>query len=136
MMGRMPALDARTAAAIFGGGAAGALTRAGLVRAIPHDPASWPWVTFAVNLAGAFILGALVTRLQERLPLSSYERPLIGTGFCGALTTFSTMQLELVQLADAGRAGLAVAYGAASVLGGFGAVLFASQLVRRARLGP
>ena len=60
-------------------------------------PRVWPWVTFAVNVAGAFLLGYFATRLQERLPLSAYRRPLLGTGFCGALTTFSTMQLELLQ---------------------------------------
>jgi CrcB protein len=130
----MPGLDVRALAAIFAGGAAGAVAPAALVRATVHDPGSWPWVTFAVNLAGTFILGLVVTRLQERLPLSAYKRPLLGTGFCGALTTFSTMQLELVQLADAGRTGLAVAYGAASVAGGFAAVLLATQLTRRARL--
>ena len=40
----------------------------------------WPWMTFAVNVAGAFLLGYFVTRLQERLPLSAYRRPLLGTG--------------------------------------------------------
>ena len=71
---------------------------------------------------------------QERLPLSSYRRPLLGTGFCGALTTFSTMQLELLRMLDEGRAGLAAGYAAASIAAGFLAVLVATNLVRRARV--
>ena len=41
--------------------------------------------------------GYLVTRLQERLPVSAYQGALLGTGLCGVLTTFSTLQLELLQ---------------------------------------
>ena len=126
-------LDARELAAVFAGGVLGALARAGLVDAFPRGATQWPWVTFAVNIAGAALLGYLVTRLQERLPLSAYRRPLLGSGFCGALTTFSTMQLELVRMLDAGRAGLALAYAAASLAAGFGAVFLATKLTRRVR---
>ena len=49
-------------------------------RATRLSGASWPWVTFAANIAGAFLLGYFATRLQERLPLSAYRRPLLGTG--------------------------------------------------------
>ena len=108
--------DVRELAAIFLGGAVGALLRAGLVQWQTPRPGHWPWVTFGVNVAGAFALGYFVTRLQERLPLSAYRRPLIGTGFCGALTTFSTMQLELLHMLDAHRYGLAAAYTATSIV--------------------
>ena len=47
-----------------------------------------PWATLLVNVAGAFLLGVAVTRSPR----------LIGTGFCGAFTTFSTMQVELLEL--------------------------------------
>ena len=127
----MPDLDARELAAVFAGGVLGALARAGLVEAFPHARGQWPWVTFAVNVAGAALLGYLVTRLQERLPLSAYRRPLLGSGFCGALTTFSTMQLELVQMLDAHRAGLALGYATASLAAGFAAVFLATKLTRR-----
>src|SRR5690349_11774838 len=96
----VPRFDARELAAIFAGGVIGALARAGLGEAFPHAPSEWPWPTFTVNIVGAFLLGYFVTRLQERLPLSAYRRPLLGTGLCGALTTFSTMHLELAKMLD------------------------------------
>jgi len=50
-------VDGRELAAIFAGGLLGALARAGLLEALPHDPSRWPWATFAANIAGAFALG-------------------------------------------------------------------------------
>jgi CrcB protein len=130
----LPTGDRRELAAIFVGGAAGALLRVGLLRAFSSGGAGWPWVTFAVNTSGSFVLGYLVTRLQERLPLSTYRRPLVGTGFCGAYTTFSTMQLELVRMLDANRYGLAAAYATASLVAGYLALYIATAMVRRVRL--
>ena len=123
-------VDRRELAAIFLGGAIGALARYGLAEALPHDRGTWPWATFAVNVAGALALGYLTTRLQERLPPSAYRRPLLGTGLCGALTTFSTMQVELLQMLDAGEAGLAASYAAASLAAGLLAIAAATNLVR------
>ena len=125
-------VDRRELLAVFAGGAVGAVARALTGEALPHDPGAWPWATFAVNVAGAFALGWLVTWLQERLPPSPYRRPLLGTGFCGALTTFSTFQLELLAMLDADRAGLAAAYAGASIAAGCLAVALATNLSRRA----
>jgi CrcB protein len=86
-----------------------------------------------VNLGGAFALGYFATRLQERLPLSTYRRPFLGTGVCGGLTTFSTLQVELVKMLDAHRYGAAVGYAAVSLIGGFIAIHLASAMVRRVR---
>jgi CrcB protein len=127
-------IDRRELAAIFAGGFAGAIARALVFEALPHTVATWPWATFAVNVSGAFALGIFTTRLQERLPLSAYRRPLLGTGLCGAFTTFSTMQLELLEMLDADRVALAAGYAAASVAAGFLAVALATNLTRRARL--
>jgi fluoride exporter len=127
----MPSVDRRELAAIFAGGFVGAVARGLLARAWAVDPGSWPWATFAVNVLGAFLLGYFVTRLQERLPQSAYRRPLLGTGFCGALTTFSTMQLELLRMLDGRHYALALAYGVASVACGFTAVFVATALTRR-----
>jgi CrcB protein len=127
-------LDRRELGAIFAGGFVGAVARAELATAMPTHPGHWPWATFIVNIAGAFLVGYFTTRLQERLPLSSYRRPLLGTGFCGGLTTFSTMQVELLQMLDANDLGLATAYALISIVAGFTAVAAATNLVRRARV--
>ena len=129
-------VDRRELAAVFAGGFLGAVLRAELGEALPHDAGTWPWATFAVNVAGAALLGYLVTRLQERLPLSAYRRPFLGTGVCGALTTFSAMQLETLQMLDRGRVGLALAYVGASIAAGFAGVLLATNLVRRTPVTP
>jgi len=130
----MPRTDRGELAAIFAGGAIGTLLRAALGVLWPDAAGAWPWTTLAVNVAGAFALGYFATRLQERLPLSSYRRPLLGTGFCGGLTTFSTLQVQLVQLIDAGRYAAAAGYVAVSLLAGYAGVMLATALVRRTRV--
>jgi CrcB protein len=127
----MPTVDLRELAAIFSGGCLGAVARAALIDGLPYSPGAWPWPTFAANIAGALLLGYSVTRLQERLPLSAYRRPFLGTGLCGALSTFSTLQLELLGMIDRHDWLLAGGYAAASVGGGFAAVLLATNAVRR-----
>jgi fluoride exporter len=124
--------DRREIAAIFAGGSLGAVIRAELDIAFPHADGAWPWSTFVVNIVGALLLGYFVTRLQERLPLSAYRRPFLGTGICGALTTFSAMQIEVLEMFDAGRVALGVTYAAVSVAAGFVGVAVATNLVRRA----
>lgn len=126
--------DNRELAAVFAGGAIGTLARAGLATAAAPQPGHWPWATFTVNIVGAFILGFVTTRLLERLPLSAYRRPLLGTGLCGGLTTFSTMQVETLQMIERHHYALAAAYTAASVVAGLLAVAVATAMVRRVSL--
>jgi fluoride exporter len=125
-------VDRRELAAIFIGGCLGALARFGLVELLPPHPGSWPWATFIANVAGAFALGYLTTRLQERLPLSAYRRPFLGTGVCGGLTTFSTLQVELLDMLDHGSGGLALGYATASLAAGLVALAAATNVVRAA----
>jgi CrcB protein len=66
-------------------------------------------------------------------PRIRYAGPLAGTGLCGALTTFSTMQLELLHMIDRGEWALTAAYAATSVAVGLAAVLAATTLVRGVR---
>jgi fluoride exporter len=129
----LPTHDRRELAAIFCGGIAGALARTGLAQAFPDNAHSWPWAIFVINIAGAFLLGYLVTRLAERLPTSAYKRPFLGTGLCGALTTFSTVQLQLFRMVQAHNWGLAIGYAAATVAASFAALALATALVRRVR---
>jgi fluoride exporter len=126
---RLTVSQARTVA-ILTGGALGTLGRAGMAEALPHRVDAWPWATFIVNLAGAFILGWLLTRLSERVAPGGYWRLFLGTGFCGALTTFSTFQVETFRLIDAGHAPLAGAYAGVSILAGM-AVAVAGILTAR-----
>jgi CrcB protein len=123
--------DPRELAAIFVGGALGTGARALVDVVFPLSDGRWPWPTFAVNIAGALLLGYFTTRLQERLPFSRYRRPLLGTGLCGGLTTFSTMQVEALAMLQSGHGGLAVGYLAASIAAGLLAVQLATQAVRR-----
>jgi CrcB protein len=126
--------DYRELAAIFAGGALGSAARAALATLAVPDPARWPWPTFVVNILGAFLVGYFTTRLLERLPLSSYRRPLLGTGLCGGLTTFSTMQVETVRMIEHGHWVLAAAYTVISITLGLLAAYLATALVRRVRL--
>lgn len=126
--------DRRELLAIVAGGAVGGALRTGLSELTGERAGRWPWTILIVNVVGCLLLGYLVTRLQERLPITAYRRPLLGTGFCGALTTFSTFQVELLQMLDRDELGLAGLYVAASVAAGFAGVLLGTALVRRARL--
>lgn len=121
-------IDRRELGAIFLGGMVGALLRAALAEALPDPGAGWPWATFLVNVTGAALLGYWFTTL----PHTRYRRPLLTTGFCGALTTFSTVQLELLEMLDAGRLGLAFLYLAVSVAAGLVAAQAATAVARRA----
>jgi CrcB protein len=110
--------DPRKLAAIYAGGVLGALTRVGLAEAAAVGPGDWPWATFAVNMVGALLLGYFFALYRDH-PAESLRHPLLGTGVCGTLTTFSTMQLELFEMVDDGYLGLAAGYCAATLLGGY-----------------
>lgn len=120
-------VNRRELGAIFLGGALGALLRAGLAEALPDPGVGWPWATFIVNVAGAALLGYWFTALPHTL----YRRPLLTTGFCGALTTFSTVQLELLEMLEAGRLALACLYLGSSIAAGLAGVQAATALARR-----
>jgi len=128
------AQDYRELAAVFAGGGLGTLARVALNSVAVRDVDHWPWPTFTVNIVGAFLVGYFITRLLERLPPSSYRRPLLGTGFCGGLTTFSTVQVETLKMFEHGHWGMAVGYTASSIVLGLLAVHLATKLVRRVRV--
>jgi CrcB protein len=100
------------------GGAAGTWLRLAVARALPSGASAFPWSTLLVNLLGSLILGFVVVTALERAAPTRFLRPLIGTGFCGGLTTFSTFAVEIVLLIRAGRPGLAALYAAVSLIAG------------------
>lgn len=85
------------------------------------DPAGdWPWATFVVNVVGAFLLGIVLAASHRRVDEPDAEpiRLAVGTGFCGALTTFSTFAVEIATLGRDDRAGLAAGYLSVSLVVG------------------
>jgi CrcB protein len=76
----------------------------------------FPWGTLAVNVLGSLLLGFLIG-----LPAGHAVSALLGTGFCGALTTYSTFGYETLRLAQTGRRWQAVANVVVSTLAGLGA---------------
>jgi fluoride exporter len=87
------------------GGMLGAPARYVVDRAVQakHDSV-FPWGTFAVNVAGSLVLGFLLGA-QRHLGLSASVVLLLGTGFCGGLTTFSTFGYETLRLLEDGAVG-------------------------------
>jgi fluoride exporter len=108
-------------AAVATGGAFGAAGRYAISLAIPETASGFPWATFLINITGSAVLGFLVTLVPEQFPRGRLARPLLGTGFIGAYTTFSTFTVEAVLLIRAGHPATAGAYVLASVVAGLAA---------------
>ncbi|MEU9299206.1 CrcB family protein [Streptomyces sp. NPDC048269] len=94
-----------------------------------HDSV-FPWGTFVVNAAACLMLGSLTGALLAGAA-SSRVQLLLGTGLCGALSTYSTFSYETLRLAELGRRFLAAANVAASVLVGLGSVHLGSQVAEQ-----
>ena len=111
-----------TALAVAAGGAVGGSARYGVDRLIPVEAAGFPVATFAVNVVGAFLLGALLARTVRRRGTGRSPAagllPFAATGVLGAFPTFSTFVVEAAELAVAGDAPLAAAYVTGSVATG------------------
>lgn len=113
----------------------GAYLRLGIAHAFPAADGDWPWATLTANLLGTAVLATvavLVPRLLHRHPRFG---PMWGTGFCGALTTFSTVQVEVVRLSRDGHIPLAAAYYGASIALGI-AVMWTVTAAARAAAPP
>jgi CrcB protein len=95
---------------IAAGGAAGTLLRGGLADAWPPGTNGFPWATLVVNLVGSLVVGFVVIAAVERAAPSRYLRPLIATGFCGGMTTFSTFAVQLDLLVKDDHFATAVLY--------------------------
>lgn len=107
--------------AVLVGGAIGAPLRYLLDLFVQsrHDSV-FPWGTFTVNVVGSLVLGATVAAVVE-LGSPPWVLAFVGTGVCGALTTFSTFGYESVRLLQQGSVQVAVANSVASIVVGLGA---------------
>ena len=100
----------RILGAVFAGGCVGGLIRYAAGRQWPTSAYAFPWSTFAVNVAGAFVLALLIIVVTDVLGASTYVRPLVGTGFCGALTTFSSVVVVADRMVAHDHVAVAAAY--------------------------
>jgi CrcB protein len=112
------------------GGFIGSIGRYKLGGMILHHSASWrfPLSTFAVNVIGCFVIGALAAMAEHRDFFSADTRLFLLTGVLGGFTTFSAFGYEGVFLIRRGDVGIALAYASLSVLCGLAAVWLALKL--------
>lgn len=111
---------------VGGAGLAGVMARYGLTRLTIHTEALL-WTTVGINVVGSFLLGLLAAEHW----FSRDMREALGVGFLGGFTTFSTFSVQVVLEVDGGRPEKAVAYVAASVVGGIAAATAGYVLGRR-----
>ena len=128
----LPGMTWQGAILVALGGAAGALTRYGLSLWIGALGARYVWATFPmatliINVTGAFALGYLLTRLGLSDPARAAWLPhlrfLLGSGFLGAYTTFSTFSVETDALLLRGEWGRAALYVLLTVVVGLAAAV-------------
>lgn len=105
------------------GGALGASARFGVGKAVASIGTSWPYGTFAANMAGSFAIGFILAAFLSNAAADSPLRLFLIVGFLGGFTTFSSYALEIVQQLQRGDMGVALLYALSSVLLGLLAVL-------------
>jgi fluoride exporter len=93
-----------------------------------HDTV-FPWGTFTANVVGCLVLGVLTGAISAGAG-SSHTQLVIGTGLCGAMTTYSTFSYETLRLAQNGARFLAATNVIASVLAGLGAVFIGTAVAQ------
>jgi len=127
---RWPRFRAAVLVAIFVGGCAGGLVRYGAGQAWPTGRFGFPWTTFGVNVAGAFVLAVLVVVATDVIRSPALLRPVLGTGFCGALTTFSSLVVSSAELLAHGHVATAIGYLGLSIVAGLAAAALGLAVAR------
>ncbi|MFF7986192.1 fluoride efflux transporter CrcB [Streptomyces sp. NPDC007901] len=94
-----------------------------------HDSV-FPWGTFVVNVTGCLVLG-LLSGAASAGAAGPHLQLLLGTGLCGALTTYSTFSYETLRLTETGAGLYAAANVVASLVAGLGAA-FAGVAIAQA----
>lgn len=107
---RIAGVDYLVLAVIAAGGALGATARFELAAAFPHAPDEFPWATFATNLTGCLLIGALMVLVADVWSGHRLLRPFLGIGVLGGFTTFSTYIVETQQALGANQPRLALLY--------------------------
>ena len=106
-------------AAVAAGGLLGVLSRYGVALALaPRDAGGFPFAILVVNLSGSFAIGLIAGLLDVRPDTPAWLRLATTVGFMGGYTTFSTLSLDIVRLAESGRLSLAAADALLSLFGG------------------
>jgi CrcB protein len=126
-----PRLPLATLGGVFVGGVVGGLVRYGITEQWPVSDVAFPWSTFLINTTGAFALPLLVVALRRRRPGSTMLRPLLGTGFLGAYTTFSSVMTAVDRQLAHHHVGTAVVYLLGSLVAAAVAVVAGLSLARR-----
>lgn len=114
---------------IFVGGCAGGCTRYAVTQAWPTPDNGFPWSTFTVNLVGAFLLGVVVV-LAAETHRARHLRLFVGTGFCGALTTFGSVVVAVDELLAHQHAATALAYLTATAAAGLAVAAVGLSITR------
>lgn len=119
------------------GGAVGSLARAGIAAALPPQD-GWPVATALVNVTGAFLLGLLLTVLDqvETTPGRERVRLLLGTGVLGGYTTYSALALETERLLTGGHLVQGLVYIGATIVVGLVAAVLGTAAGRRVPARP
>lgn len=119
-----------TAVAI--GGSLGATVRWSVITAVDAGQ-TFPWPVLLVNILGSFVLGAAMAEEWDHPRKRTLLHDGIGIGFCGGLTTFSTLAVETATMLRDEAVGRALVYLTASVLGAVLAAAFGAWLLRHPR---
>jgi fluoride exporter len=111
-------------AAVALGGSVGATARHLCTVAVP-DSTGFPWTTFAINVAGSFLLALL---LHRKRPIGPLAHALLGPGLLGGFTTLSTYSEHTRVLLADGQAAIAAAYAGGTLVACLAAVALARRL--------